>query len=222
MIQQPAERAVEPTAARRHYLAYTPRTRIRLFTRKDVDRWLAWERHADPLYAPYNPLVMSGSMRDAWYDDLVNRQGQLPFAVDTLDGRMIGRIFLRFVNRAEGSSVLGIDFDPGFVGQGYGTEALSGFLDYYFERLGFRRMLLSVAAYNRRARSSYERCGWRYVGSYWDRIALRVDIWNDERLSPEVRSLFRRGRSGLETLYLTMRIDRVRSDRNPRSASNSV
>ena len=216
MIQQPVERTPDSSTSRRHYLAYGPRTRIRLFTRNDVDRWLAWERHEDPLYVPYNPLVMSGSMRDAWYDDLVNRQGQLPFAVDTLEGRMIGRIFLRFVNRAEGSAVLGIDFDPGFVGRGYGTEALTAFLDYYFGRLGFRRMLLSVAAYNRRARRSYERCGWRYVGNYWDRIALRFDVWNDERVDPELRSLFRRGRSGLETLYLTMRIDRGDKPRSQR------
>ena len=51
-------------------------------------------------------------MRDAWYDDLVNRQGQVPFAVDDDDQCMIGRIFLRFVNRVEGGSVLGNRLRP--------------------------------------------------------------------------------------------------------------
>ena len=52
-----------------------------------------------------------------------------------------------------------------FVGRGYGTEALGVFLHYYFDGLGFARMVLDVSAINRRAIRSYERCGFRYDGS---------------------------------------------------------
>ena len=69
-------------ARRRQYLVEGERSWIRRFTRRDVDRWLEWPNHPDPLYSPYNPLPMTGPMRDAWYDDLVHRQAQLPFAVD--------------------------------------------------------------------------------------------------------------------------------------------
>ena len=39
---------------------------------RDVDRWLEWPTHGYPLYSAYNPLSMSGSVRDAWYQPLDN------------------------------------------------------------------------------------------------------------------------------------------------------
>ena len=204
------------TARARKYLVEGRLTRIRRFTRRDVDRWLEWERHDDPLYSTYNPQPMAPIMRQAWYQDLVERQRQVPYAVDDQAGAMIGRIFLRFVNRDEGGSVLGIDFDPRHVGQGYGTDALRAFLGYYFESLGFRRMLLSVAAYNTRARRSYERCGFRYLDTHWERLRCDADVLRDPRYA-EVRRLFRRGRTGLEGLFHTMEITRDRwADANQR------
>jgi len=194
-----------PAPARRQYVAAGERCRIRRFTRRDVDRWLAWPRHPNPLYSPYNPPQMSGSLADAWYDDLIRRQAQMPFAVDDESGAMIGRIFLRFVNRVERRSVLGIDFDPRYVGQGYGTEALRAFLVYYFGELGFRQMLLSVAAYNIRARRSYERCGFRYLSTHWERLRIDADVLRDERYA-DIRPLFRRVRTGVEALFHTMEV----------------
>jgi diamine N-acetyltransferase len=190
-------------AAGRQYLVTGQKTRIRRFTRRDVDRWLAWPPHTDPLYSPYNPLVMSGPLRDAWYDDLVQRQGQLPFAVDDASGEMIGRIFLRFVNRIESRSVLGIDFDPRYVSQGYGTDALRAFLGYYFGSIGLQRLILSVAAYN--LRRSYERCGFHYISNHWERLRCAADIFGDDRYA-EFRPLFRRSRTSLEALFHMMEL----------------
>jgi RimJ/RimL family protein N-acetyltransferase len=178
-------------------------TRIREFTRRDVDRWLEWGRHEDALYSTYNPTPMSGSMRDAWYDDLVNRQGQLPFAVENLEREMIGRLFLRHVRRREGTSVLGIDLDARCVGRGYGTDALRAFLGYYFGPGRFRKMYLSVAAYNARARRSYERCGFREFSSHWQSLKVDADVFGDPRYAP-IRGLFRRGADGLEVLMHDM------------------
>jgi RimJ/RimL family protein N-acetyltransferase len=204
VLEGKADQRTEPAEkGRREYLVAGERTRIRQFNRFDVARWLAWPDHPDPIYSPYNPLRMSGSMAAAWYDDLVQRQAQQPYAVDDLTGTMIGRIFLRFVNRTEGSSVLGIDFDPRYVGQGYGLDSLSAFLTYYFGRLGFRRLLLSVAAYNLRARRSYERCGFVYLTSHWERFNCEANVLGDDRYS-ELRKYFRRGRAGLEALFHTM------------------
>ena len=187
-------------------------TRIRAFTRRDVDRWLAWPRHADPLFSSFDPTPMDGSMRDAWYDDLVQRQGQLPFAIETLDRQLIGRLFLRHVRPGERSSILGIDLDPRFVGQGFGTDALQAFLGYYFGRAGFRRMCLSVAGYNTRARRSYERCGFRYVGTHWDLLRCDADVLHDPRYG-EIRDYFRSGPRGLETLMYDMVASGERNDK---------
>lgn len=182
-------------------------TRIRAFTRRDVDRWSDWPPHDDPLYSSHDPTPMTGSARDAWYDDLVHRQGQLPFAIETVDRQMIGRLFLRQVRPSERSALLGIDFDPRFVGCGYGTDALQAFMRYYFGPAGFQRMGLTVAAYNARARHSYERCGFRYLGTHWDGIKTRANVLDDPRYA-DVRAFFRPGRSGLQTLMHDMVADR--------------
>ncbi len=178
-------------------------TRVRAFTRRDVDRWLAWPRHPDRLYSSYDPTPMDGSLRDAWYDDLVHRQAQLPFAIEDLGRQLIGRMFLRHVRRREGSSVLGMDLDPRFIGQGYGTDALEAFLGYYFGPARFRKMYLSVGAYNVRARRSYERCGFQHVRTHWQDLKCEADVLDDPCYA-DLRHFFRIGPRGLETLMQDM------------------
>ena len=81
------------------------------------------------------------------------------------------------------------------------------FLAYYFGALDFRKLALSVAAYNTRARRSYERCGFTYVSRHWERLKTDADIFNDPRYA-ELRPLFRSGRLGLEALFHTMELRR--------------
>jgi RimJ/RimL family protein N-acetyltransferase len=144
------------------------RTRVRAFTRADVDLWQAWPDYPEKLLVGTSPRRMSPDQRGRWFEDITQRQHQIPFAVEDESGDMIGRIFLRHVRREERSAVLGIDLHPDFVGHGYGTESLGAFLHYYFENMAFERMLLSVAAHNVRARKSYESLGFKNVGSHWD------------------------------------------------------
>ena len=183
-------------------------TRIREFTRRDVDRWLAWGPHADPLYSSYNPTPMDGSMRDAWYDDLVHRQGQWPFAIEDLERRLIGRLFLRHIRRREGTSVLGIDLDAGSLGRGYGTDALRAFLDYYFGPLGFQKMYLSVAGFNSRALRLYERRGFRQFNSHWQSIKAHAGVLSDPR-NRAFDDALRLGRDGMEALMYDMVLTRA-------------
>jgi RimJ/RimL family protein N-acetyltransferase len=191
------------------YVAQSARTRVRPFTRADVDAWQSWPRHTDPLYFAYNPPVLSSAARDSWYHDLTVRQRQLPFAVEDLNGRLIGRIFLRHVHRTPGSAVLGIDFAPDCLGRGLGTEALGAFLQHYFGAMGFERLYLTVAAHNERARRSYEKLGFRYLGSHWDRHdPAHGDVFNDPRFAG-VRRFFRRTGSEVQGLFYDMALDRA-------------
>src|SRR5919198_3730306 len=136
--------------ADRDTVASGPRVRVRPFTRTDVEVWQAWPDYAERLLVGTSPRRMSPDQRSRWFEDITQRQRQVPFAVEDESGEMIGRIFLRHVRREEGSAVLGIDLHPDFLGQGYGTESLGAFLHHYFENLGLDRMLLSVAAHNTR------------------------------------------------------------------------
>jgi RimJ/RimL family protein N-acetyltransferase len=149
---------------------------------------------------------MSPDQRGRWFDDITERQHQIPFAIEDESGAMIGRIFLRHVRRDERSAVLGIDLHPRYLNQGLGTEALGAFLQHYFEVMGFERMLLSVAAHNVRAQRSYEKLGFVNVGSHWDGH-IGPDITGDPAFS-HVRQLFRRGPLGLESLFYDMRLER--------------
>jgi RimJ/RimL family protein N-acetyltransferase len=193
--------------ADRDTVASGPRTRVRPFTRADVDAWQAWPDYPERLLVGTSPRRMSPDQRGRWFDDITQRQRQIPFAVEDERGEMIGRIFLRHVRREESSAVLGIDLHPAFLSQGYGTESLGAFLLHYFEVMGFDRMLLSVAAHNVRARKCYENLGFTTVGSHWD-AHIGPDVSNEAQFA-NVRHLFRRGPLGLESLFYDMRLERT-------------
>ena len=193
--------------ADRDTVAESARTRVRPFTRADVDAWQAWPDYEEQLLVGTSPRRMSPDQRSRWFEDITQRQRQIPFAVDDLSGEMIGRIFLRHVRHDERSAVLGIDMHPAFLGQGYGTESLGAFLSYFFEKMAFERMLLSVAAHNVRARRSYESLGFSTVGSHWD-AHIGPDVTGDPGFG-FVRHLFRRGPLGLESLFYDMRLERA-------------
>jgi len=193
--------------ADRGSLAAGPRVRVRAFVRADVDAWQDWPDYSDPLLVGTSPRRMAPEQRTRWFEDITQRQRQLPFAIDDEHGDMIGRIFLRHVRRDEGSAVLGIDLHADYLGRGYGTEALRAFLHHFFGEMGFARMLLSVAAHNARARRCYESLGFLTSGSHWD-AHLGPDVTRDAKFG-FVRHLFRRGPLGLETLFYDMRLDRA-------------
>ncbi len=193
--------------ADRDSLVAGPRVRLRAFVRADVDAWQAWPDYGDPLLVGTSPRRMAPDQRSRWFDDITHRQRQIPFAVDDEHGDMIGRIFLRHVRRDEGSAVLGIDLHADYLSRGYGTEALRAFFHHFFDEMGFRRMLLSVAAHNVRARRCYESLGFGTTGSHWD-AHVGPDVTRDARFNT-VRHLFRRGSLGLETLFYDMRLDRA-------------
>lgn len=202
----------------RDAVAVGPRTRVRPFTRADVDAWQAWPDYAERLLVGTSPRRMSPDQRSRWFDDIVQRQRQIPFAVDDEAGGMIGRIFLRHVRWEEHSAVLGIDLRPESLSKGYGTEALGAFLNHFFEDMGFQRMLLSVAAHNVRARRCYESLGFTTVGTHWD-AHIGPDVSDDAHFA-SVRHLFRRGPLGLESLFYDMRLDR--KDWRKRQPSSDV
>jgi diamine N-acetyltransferase len=183
------------------------RVRVRPFTRADVDGWQSWPDYDDPLLAGTSPRRMAPDQRGRWFDDVVHRQHQIPFAIDDEQGDLIGRLFLRHVRKDERSAVLGIDLHPARLSQGYGTEALGAFLRYFFEDMGFERMLLSVAAHNVRAQRCYQALGFVTIGSHWD-AHTGPDVSRDPAYA-EIRNLFRRGALGLESLFYDMRLDRV-------------
>lgn len=184
-----------------------PRVRLRPWQRGDTLAQELWPRYSEPFSSLWN-IPRSFSHADfagsGW-------SGQrYAWAVEDGARRLIGRISLREVAPADGSARLGISLAQPFVGQGLGTEALELFLDHYFGPLGFSRMCLDVAAFNRRAVRCYEQLGFSYVASEWrgagNDPALR--LLDDPRHS-DVRPFFRRGRFETQVEFYEMVLERA-------------
>lgn len=185
------------------------KTTIRWFQREDVDKRQAWPRHADPLLSHNDPRPMSSRERDFWFLERSASANYRMFAIDDYSGNLVGWLTLRNLDPQAKTSVLGIALDPTKMDRGYGTDALWAFLDYYFDVMGYREMLLDVAAFNRRAMRSYEKCGFRYAGQHWTDhpASLFPQVLSDRRYK-EVAGYFRRSLLGIELLYYDMALDR--------------
>jgi len=120
------------------------------------------------------------------------------------DKSLIGSLSLReIVGRT--SARLGISLGADYVDQGYGSEALGLFLPYYFLTLGFQRLVLDVAATNKRAMHVYQKLGFRQTGEHYRNIPEHVDLEFLQR--EEYRDLwpyFRRRMGRLQLLFYDM------------------
>lgn len=172
------------------------RVTLRPWQRGDTLAQELWPRYSEPLSSLWN------IPRSINYQELAGRgwsSQRYVWAVEDERRRLIGRISLREVDPGEASARLGISLAQPYVGQGLGTEALNLFLDHYFGPLGFARMQLDVAAFNRRAVRCYEQLGFIYQGSEWRGAGNdpAVRLLDDPRFA-DLLPFFRRGR--FETL----------------------
>jgi RimJ/RimL family protein N-acetyltransferase len=164
--RRPQASTVEAPAAGR-ILSRGQRTVVREFTRADVDRWVAWPRHRDPLFESYNAPQLTARQRDLYFEQRSGSPDSTQYAVEDLRGDLVGRISLREIDWRLGASVLGVSFHPGRLNEGLGTDALRAFLEHYFGPMRMSALFLDVAAFNRRAYRVYEKCGFRRCGQRW-------------------------------------------------------
>lgn len=185
------------------------KTVVRWFQREDVDKRQSWPHHTDPLYSHNDPRPMSQRERDFWFLERSASSTYHMFAIDDFQGNLVGWLTLRNIDSNARTGVLGIALDPNWMGMGFGTDALWAFLDYYFDGLGLREMRLDVAAFNRRAMRSYEKCGFQYIGQHWTEhpSSLFPPVFKDPRYR-DVTKYFRRSLLGIEVMYYDMAIDR--------------
>lgn len=83
---------------------------------------------------------------------------------------------------------LGIVFDPNFTSMGYGYAAMEILLDYYFNTLKFRELLLEVNLFNDRALRLYKSLGFKETG-LTSEVFENQDIEFDQRYFEEKRGL---------------------------------
>ena len=165
---------------------------VRRLKRADLKQMAAWRPFDDPLLAEANWPQRSLVELDRWYSRCSRDPQRLLCAVADRSGQVIGSITLR-ERSGRRSARLGITLGADFVNQGLGTEALALFLDYYFGELGFKKLVLDVVGYNRRAIRVYRKLGFVKVDQR-ERAVGREKKWVflDDAAYADARRFFRR------------------------------
>ena len=133
--------------------------RIRTMTQADAEEIAAW--HYPEPFSFYDWTA------DA--DDLAEllspaRRGDVYYSAEDAGGALVG--FFGFKRTRPGTVEIGLGLHPDRTGRGLGTAFLGAGLDYAREAFAPERFVLSVAAFNLRAITVYERTGFTVVRTY--------------------------------------------------------
>lgn len=186
-------------------VAYGQKVRLESMKLRDIDAMMQWGRHEEDLFDDYNFPYMSEQEREQWFH-FKTRGKKRCFSVFDQEGLLVGYISLRNVNRILKRAEMGIVFNPSLLSRGYGTDAMRTLLQWYFKELGYRKLILNVAAYNKRALRAYEKVGFQKVSEHYSEfLNMAVDPLHDERYL-EIRRYFRKRWERIEVLHYKMQI----------------
>ncbi len=89
----------------------------------------------------------------------------LPLVIFTENNELIGEIQLREISHRHKSAKLGINIgETNFWNKGYATDAIKTLCKYYFNKLKYNRIGLSLLPNNIAAVKCYQRCGFKKEG----------------------------------------------------------
>ncbi len=166
-----------------------------------------WGIHENPLLFDYNLPPLKDEEIEEWYRYKTRGYNRKYYSVFNEEDRLIGYMGIKYIRRILKESTLGIVFDPNYINKGYGTDSILTFLDYYFNKLGMRKMYLDVAKFNKRAIRCYEKCGFSIVDTYIDEFFNQnLDLTNPYYL--EERSSFVLKDGKVYNYIYKMKIDR--------------
>jgi len=211
-----AERVKAPSDVR----LQTARLTIRRMRSGDTQRMELWRPYSDPLHKLWHLPRNSSLPQDVWLLLHGTDSKTMWWTIEHRQDRcIIGALSLREISRPV-SARLGIRIGPNYVDQGYGTEALRAFIPHFFNTMGFRRMLLDVAATNMRAVHVYEKLGFRHCGEHYRNIPREEDLsFLDQDQYRPLLGLFRRHRGLMQLLFYDMALERVEWEQPTAGAS---
>lgn len=129
----------------------------------------------------FRPISQSGE-RD-WFEKLLKNENAVQFAMDTLDGQLIGSTGLFDINWqhrfAHSGTFIG---EEAFRNKGLGTDAKMHLLNYAFNTLNLHKLCSGAFEFNERSLRYSLKCGYQVEGRlrkqyfkdgrYWDMIQL--------------------------------------------------
>lgn len=164
-------------------------TRLRPIEMDDLERYTAWIN--DPGVVEFLGAafpLMSRTAEREWLEKAVRKPvayGEVPLAIETLEGRHIGSVALHEGHAIERKCSLGIMIgDKECWNRGYGTDAIITLLRFGFDDMNLNRVWLTVDEDNVRGIACYRKCGFveegrlrqdRYQGgAYHDTLIMGV------------------------------------------------
>lgn len=133
---------------------------LRPMTVEDTDRIVTW-RNRDFVRKNFiyqEPFTREGHL--SWIRNQVEKGHVVQFIICLCDGREIGSVYFRDIDRQEGVAEYGIFIgEEDALGHGYGTAAARLALTYAFQNLNLHTIFLRFLAGNIAAKKSYEHVG---------------------------------------------------------------
>jgi diamine N-acetyltransferase len=146
--------------------------------------YATWVNRAEVRHGLVNRGVYDVETERAWIDDMLRQSGRLeptaaPFTIhDRRDDEPVGTCVLSDIDYRHARCGFGI-FLGERRGQGLGTEATRLALDWAFNVLSLRNVLLMVMPWNAAAIRAYEKAGFRLIGRRRDALLLHGRRWDE-------------------------------------------
>jgi RimJ/RimL family protein N-acetyltransferase len=138
--------------------------RLRAVERSDLPAFVRWFNDSEVTQFLLRSPPMSMEEEEHWYDGLLTREGKV-FAIDTLEGKLIGNAAIVHIDYTERKADVGILIgEKDYWSKGYGTDALTVLLGYMFDELNMERIWLYADERNEKAQSCYRKVGFRKEG----------------------------------------------------------
>ena len=116
---------------------------------KDLDMFVVWRNDPASRRNFFTPLLINPGGQKNWYETLLTNQNKIIFAVDDLEGNLVGLIGMDNIDWRnqvfEGGPIL---FSPEERSKGYAEESIRLMINYAFMELNLRRMYVSCFPFN--------------------------------------------------------------------------
>ncbi len=165
------------------------RIRLRPLSINDLEALVRWNQDAELQEYVDCDLPMERHQLERWYQDNVPDRHYQVFAIETIDGRVIGDLELDHICWSRREAELRIRIgEKDCWNQGLGTEAIQLAFDYILAAKKFNCIYLRVYRFNQRAINCYLKNGFKQVGI----LQRRTEGWKDIILMEIKRNKYQR------------------------------
>ena len=174
---------------------------------KDAYSMTNWGKHKNPLLFDYNLPPLTKKEIKEWYKFKTGESSKKYYSIFNEHDRFIGYMGIKNIRRILRQATFGIVLDPNYVNQGYGTETIMTYLNYFFNQKNMRILYLEVAKFNKRAIRCYEKSGFKVIDMYLEKFFDQTLDLNNPYFLKEKSSFVIENRKIYNYIY-KMKIDK--------------